>query len=338
MPRNRLISVVLVFVLVAAACGADNSTQPEEAADTAPATSATGAEPQDAADSAAMVESEDQITAEPDAERQDDPEPEQQQTDQPDSTTATEVTATTLPEPLGDRFEWCATVQKRLDESAHAQNQVDAAANTLQEARDAYESAADELERAEARAALDDAEQLYGDLRDHLADANRNAARLVRPGWQGREETETIALERSQEAYGAIADPSVVTLAQLTYPRDWWASPGMTESEMMDSEVSMADEPMADEPHIEMLMHPDPSMDIDAETVALYLEGTLSAIAGLQNDVFESSYAIASVLHEVDTAILSLHDAEVASGAIEAHQRFVKAMQELGHASERSML
>ena len=154
-------------------------------------------------------------------------------------------------------------------------------------------------------------------------------------GWQGREETETIALERSQEAYGAIADPSVVTLAQLTYPRDWWAAPGMTESEMMDSEVSMADEPMADELHIEMLMHPDPSMDIDAETVALYLEGTLSAIAGLQNDVFESSDAIASVLYEVDAAISSLHDAEVASGAIEAHQRFVKATQELDRASER---
>ena len=334
--RTRLILSSFVLVLMAGACGGDeDSTQPKEAADTALAPSTTGAEPQDTTDSAAMGEAEDQTTAQLDAERQDGTEPEQQQADQPDSTTGTEVTATTLPERLGDRFEWCVTVQQRLDESAHARNQVDAVANDLQETRDAYESADDELERAEARAALDDVEQLYGDLRDHLADANRNAARLVRPGYQGREETETIALERSQAAYAAIADPSVVTLAQLAYPRDWWPTPESTEEEFIEEIFIEEGVPMEDVFSLMILPEPpDLSMNVDAETVSRYLEATLSAIASLQNDTFDWSYTIASALHEVDASISSLRKAEVASEAIAAHQRYVEAMRGLDQASE----
>ena len=78
---------------------------------------------------------------------------------------------------------------------------------------------------------------------------------------------------------------------------------------------------------------PDLSMNVDAETVSRYLEATLSAIASLQNDTFDSSYTIASVLHEVDASISSLRKAEVASEAIAAHQRYVEAMRELDHAS-----
>ena len=93
-PSVRLIPVIVAVVLLPLACGGEDDDQPEQAADTQPATSTTQGEPQDTTDPDDPAEAEDQTTTEPDATREveqqeeADPisEPEQEQTNQPAST------------------------------------------------------------------------------------------------------------------------------------------------------------------------------------------------------------------------------------------------------------
>ena len=147
MPQNRLILAILAFVLVAAACGGDD--QLDEAADTSQA-STTEAEQETTApdaEGAAGQQPSEEPAPTPNTDRQ-------QEADtalQPDPTVESEPVAVEL----GSRFIWCSQVQATWERH-------DAALAALTAARSAMETAADELSRAEAREALEDAEDKYG--------------------------------------------------------------------------------------------------------------------------------------------------------------------------------
>jgi len=334
MPRYRTsIAVGVAVVLAVAACGGgEGGNLPDRAAGERPEANATPdpglGDPMEP-DASAQDEQQGLAGAAPD----DDREGSTSGTIEPQDSTPEVIPPWTV-RPLGDRFEWCARVQQRLDDSTHAQSQLDAAAGALQQARDTYEGADDELDRAELRSELEGAEQLYDDLQDRLVYTNQEAAALVRPGIGARGETEAIALERSHQAYAAVVNPSVVRLAELAYPGDRWQIPGMVteyalEEPMRDEEQTHTEEPLVAPIPME------PSTTIDYETVVLHYEWTLSSIAGVQTRTFEASDAIAAALRGLDTAISSLSEAELASDAIAAHQSFEKAMRELDDASAR---
>ena len=81
-----------------------------------------------------------------------------------DSTVA--ATTLTVPVRLGDRFAWCASVQRRWDAQVHYRAEAEAAALAHEAAVGVYEAASDDLDRAEAQEALDRA------LDDHASAAS----------------------------------------------------------------------------------------------------------------------------------------------------------------------
>ena len=60
---------------------------------------------------------------------------------------------------LGDRFGWCADIQRTWDWLAEIQGQVDAVEAARLDAQAALEAATDDLDRAEALQALESAER-----------------------------------------------------------------------------------------------------------------------------------------------------------------------------------
>ena len=161
MPRNRLIFTVLAFVLVAGACGGDDSDPADPVEDARPDTASAEAEPQQDAGREASATSE-----------------AEQRQDAPSGTTTTsqaepQEAAVANPEAepvqvrLGDRFEWCADVQAVWDAFDGARAELAAAEARHQEAGDAAEEdlrlAQDAYGAAEARAVseLSEAYRLY---------------------------------------------------------------------------------------------------------------------------------------------------------------------------------
>ena len=167
MPRNRLIFAILVFVLVAAACGGDDSDPSDRAADERPETFTTSdSEPEDSPDDTPEVSSEADATTE--GGQQDSAAPDTASEAAPsDSASGTEPQDSSQPVVrLGNRFEWCADVQAVWDayDEALATFQVSEAA--LQEAQAAFDAATDELDRAEVSGVLDTAAASHTDAQD----------------------------------------------------------------------------------------------------------------------------------------------------------------------------
>ena len=164
--RTRFILAVLVFVLVAAACGG--------CGDSAPADRVEDARP-DTADPSEDARPEASVTSE--AEPQEDAlaatstsprsEPEEAAVEQP------------VPEPvqarLGDRFAWCADVQAMWDAHDESQAARQAAETILRDAEDAYGSATDELDKAETLTEVERARSVFWEAVE-AADESRSRA------------------------------------------------------------------------------------------------------------------------------------------------------------------
>ncbi len=200
--RARPVVAALVVSLASTACGGDDSPQPEQTADTSPTTTiASEADQETTAAPDPIPEVEQQPPDEPDpipeAEQQEQPDPvsepeagqedpttnlSQEQADQPESTTTTTVatttttTTTTVPEPerLGDRFEWCGRVQIRWDRFDFASETLDVAAAELQTAEDVLAAATDELDIAEAKEAVEVAQQVHRDAEKEHDERRKN--------------------------------------------------------------------------------------------------------------------------------------------------------------------
>lgn len=141
-----------------------------------------------------------------------------QRTDQHGAGAVGEAGAAEVPR-LGDRFAWCADITALWERQTQAQARADAAEAEYQTALDAYESATDELDRAEASQNAEAALRRYENLESDLQDATDAAAELLSSGFRGADETQSIALERAREVYSASADPSVQELLSMTPSR-----------------------------------------------------------------------------------------------------------------------
>lgn len=206
MRRTRsVVCAMLAAVLLAAGCGSDD-TSPEPEHSQTP----------DMAESATDGDLGLDTATEPDS---------AQRADQQGAGAAAEAgaggeAASAAVPRLGDRFAWCADIRAIWERQVQAQAQADAAEAAYQTALSAYESATDELDKAEASQNAEAALRRYENLESDLQDAAAAAADMLSSGPSGADETQRIALERARAAYSASADPSVQELLSMTPSRD----------------------------------------------------------------------------------------------------------------------
>lgn len=206
-PRPCLIAAFLVVGLLAASCGGDDATSPDDPANFEPGVEAAPA-------------------VEQSSEQSPSPEPEPEQSLEPQTTPeAAQPESPTAPVRvvLGDRFEWCGGwIQESWDRYFDAFEAAAAASETLAGAVAAHAAATDELDKAEAVAALEDAQDAYNEARSfYERRADIGIGPLLRsadPEVAESDDTWVIALERAWEAFVSLASPEEVALAQSPPP------------------------------------------------------------------------------------------------------------------------
>ncbi len=146
MPRTRLIAAALIVGLLAVACGGDDT--------------------DDRGDALPFAETGTAV---------------REATGATTTTTATAVAERALEPPprLGNRFEWCAELQAIWDDVHTAQLRLDQAIDTEAAALEAWQAATDDLDRAEAAAALDAASAAAANAFDDTEDNMWQAVRVL---------------------------------------------------------------------------------------------------------------------------------------------------------------
>ena len=273
MPRHRfIISALLAAALLAAGCGGDDAAE----------------EPEDAAQETDSVSEVTTDADQPDA-------PVRDSTDQPDAGAEPESEPQPVLVRLGDRFGWCADIQRTWDWLAEIQGQVDAEEAALRDAQEALEAAADELDRAEALQVFESADRRVADLTPILVDANDDVVKPVQPGWRSREDTEVIAVERARDAFLAATDPALVELLAAAY-----------------SDASLNEEPT--EPADDALEEPETAGE------ALSPEELLSELEQLRDEVQELWRESIRPYSAVQNAPASIHAAQNPTDAMDAYE------------------
>ena len=181
--RIRLVLAAVVFGLVAAACGGGNGDDQE-------------------ADPSAETFSPDEATARTD----------EQKPDQPDTAIRPEQIR------LGDRFEVCAKTQAVWDAFDNERLNYEAARSALRDAQTAYESATDELDRAAAQEAIDEArnaisraEKDYESAKWEARNSDLNLAFHAHRGGN----TSTIGIVRTRAWEAFLTEAAASTLATI---------------------------------------------------------------------------------------------------------------------------
>ena len=200
MPRTRLIAVGLAAALLAGACGGGDDSDPAERGDEA--------------GSGASVTSEDEPLQDARSGDSAAPAEEPQQPATP---------AVAAPVRLGERFAWCARVQALWDAQDQARAETEAAAVAHEAAVRVYEAATDDLDRAEASEAVDDAytdyvfsTRDYGQIRWHAAGLiSSDEPELLGSGLE--DSTLQVAIERAREAFRAGAAPHTLAVLNLAH-------------------------------------------------------------------------------------------------------------------------
>ena len=213
MPRNRLIFATLVVVLVAAACGGGDGGDPaDRAAEERPETFTTSdAGSKDSPEPDGTTDGGQQDSSAPGAASDAEP---------LDSTSGAEPQDTSQPEfiaqpvvLLGDRFEWCADVEAAWTNYEQTVSNFRASEAGYEEVLAAYESATDELDRAEIRETLNEAERSYNEFHDKFQQALTSAARQLRQARPTHgDRPEDIAYQRAWSAL-LSADPALAALS-----------------------------------------------------------------------------------------------------------------------------
>ena len=221
MRRNCLIPVVLVFVLVAAACGGGDDSAPTGSGDdTLPETFTTSdAGQDDSPEGSPEVSLETDVTAS--GEQMDSTAPDATSDVDPlNSSSGTESQDALLHEApsqpvvlLGDRFEWCADMEASWTNREQTVSDFLASEAGYEEVLAAYESATDELDRAEIRETLNEAERSYNESHDKFQQALTGAARQLRDARRTYgDRPEDIAAQRAWAAL-LSADPELAALS-----------------------------------------------------------------------------------------------------------------------------
>ena len=218
MPRNRLTLAILAFVLVAAACGGGDDSAPSGSGDDTLSetftTSDAGQEglPEVSSEAdATTTEGEQMGSAAPDSASGDDPldstsDTEPQDSSQPGASSQPVVL-------LGDRFEWCSDMEAEWTNREQTVSNFLASEAGYEEVLAAYESATDELDRAEIRETLNEAERRYNESHDKFQQALAGAAHQLRRARRTYgDRPEDIAVQRAWAAL-LSADPELAALS-----------------------------------------------------------------------------------------------------------------------------
>ena len=208
MSRNGVMLAILAAVLAAAGCAGDQDLSPTDPVENGdPDSAVLATDPSGDADPAAPLASE----AEPNS----------------------DTVADTEPVRLGERFAWCARVQALWDGEDQARAETEAAAAAHEAAVRVYEAATDDLDRAEAGEAAQDAYADYVFAAGDYGEIRWRAAGLIFSdeaivlGGGVEDSTLQVALDRAFEAYRVAASGDTVaafdfaqeateTAAQLT--------------------------------------------------------------------------------------------------------------------------
>ena len=208
MPRNGAMLAILGAVLAAVGCAGDQDLSPTDPVENAnPESAVLAADPSDDADPATPVASE----AEP----------------------SRDTVVNAEPVRLGERFAFCARVQALWDGEGQARAETEAAARAHEAAVRVHEAATDDLDRAEAGEAAQDAYADYVFAAGDYGKIRWRAAGLIFGneatdlGGEVEDSTLQVALDRAFEAYRVAATADTVaafdfaheateTAAQLT--------------------------------------------------------------------------------------------------------------------------
>ena len=221
MRRNCLIPAVLVFVLVASGCGGGNDGDPSGSGDdTLPevfttADSGSDDSPEDSPEIPSGAD------ATPDDEQMDSTAPDSSSDIEPlDSPSGTEAQDSPLPEApsepvvlLGDRFEWCSNVEGVWTHYEQTVSNLRAVEARYVGVSEAYEAATDELDRAEIREALNEAERSYSESYGKNQEALTSAVyHLLNARRAYGDQPRDIAHQRAWSAL-LSADPELAALS-----------------------------------------------------------------------------------------------------------------------------
>ena len=198
MPRTGAILAMLVVVLVAGGCGGDEDRAPADLVeDAGPDGAVSVVDPIEDASSEAPAASE----AEP----------------------SEDTVADAAPVRLGERFAWCSRVQALWDAQDQARAETEAAAVAHEAAVRVYEAATDDLDRAEAGEAAQDAYAEYVFATGDYAKIRWGAAGLIFSdeavllGGGVEDSTLQVALDRAFDAYRAGAAADTVAAFDFAY-------------------------------------------------------------------------------------------------------------------------
>ncbi len=205
MPRPRIFAAGIALALVAAACGGGEDGDPADAAG--------GADPAAAASDADASEDtspEVPVMTEPD-EQEDSPSGAATASPvEPEAPAEPDTVVEYVPIQLGSRFGWCAEVQATWDDYDRSLEKMLAAETALQEAEDAYGSATDELDRAEALIELEKAQRIFPEAVEAHDSGRHRAANGVAWTYQlqsgGSTHPQGVAYKRAWSAFVDHAD------------------------------------------------------------------------------------------------------------------------------------
>ena len=302
MCRTRLLAVGLAVALLTGACGGDEDSDP--------------ADREDETSSGASVTSEDEPAQDGHAQASPTSAEEPQQAATP---------AVAAPVQLGERFAWCAKVQALWDAQDQARAETEPAAAAHEAAVRVYEEATDDLDRAEASEAVDDAyanyvfaTRDYGQVRWHAAGLIFGDESNLLGGLE--DSTLQVAIERARDAYHANA--AAHTMAALDFAHEATeARAHSSTDERSDSEQSA---PTVD------ASEPDPAPLDASEAWLRATEALQEALNGVEDaqiardDTSRAVAAARAAWNEVEDATRAIYRAAFFDGEWEALTRDVE--------------
>ena len=228
---------------------------------------------------------------------------------------------------LGERFAWCAKVQALWDAQDQARAETEDAAVAQEAAVGVFEAATDDLDRAEAGEAVDDAYTAYVFSTRDYGQVRWHAAALVfsdEPNLLGgglEDSTLQVAIERAREAYLANAAPH--TLAALDYAHE------ATETAAHSSTQVRSDSDQSS-PAVEA-SQPDPVPFDASEAWLRATEALQDALNGVEDaqiasdDTSKAAAAAQAAKNEAEDAAWAIYRAAFFDGEWEALIRDVEA-------------
>lgn len=302
MPRTRVFALGVAVALLVGACGGGGSDPTER---------------DDEASSGASVTSEDEPTQDARTGAS---------TTAADELRGAQQPAAAAPVRLGERFSWCAKVQALWDAQDEARAETAAAAMAHEVAVGIYEAATDDLDRAEASEAVDDAYAAYVLSTRDYGRARWDTAGLLLGDEsvlldRGQQDsTLQVAIQRARDAYHAAVTPHTLAALDLAHEAT------ETAERLRGARLSVDDLPG------QAVEAPEPEPDAVEASEAWFIaaEALQEAFEGVENadraldDASAAAAGARAANNEAEDAASAIHRAARGDGEWEASIRDIQ--------------